>query len=106
MFLLHVFEVLPIGGYDLSVLNTFVQLIEGRSARNQPKQLPAKKSEHWSSGSSVLHNQNDMVFKASSWVSEAQGAVISREVTTCAGMTAHGNSCTNQNRLPYRRPKS
>eukprot|EP00434_Breviolum_minutum_P044278 symbB.v1.2.039533.t1/scaffold6630.1/size16587/2 len=38
----------------------------------------------------VLHNQNDMVthFKASSWVSEAQGAVVSRGVTTCAGMTA------------------
>ena len=32
----------------------------------------------------VLHNQNDMVthFKASSWVSEAQGAVVSRGVTT------------------------
>ena len=39
----------------------------------------------------VLHDQNDMVthFKASSWVSEAQGAVVSRGVTTCAGMTAH-----------------
>ena len=39
----------------------------------------------------VLHNQNDMVthFKASSWVAEAQGAVVSRGVTTCAGMTAH-----------------
>jgi len=39
----------------------------------------------------VLHNQNDMVthFKASSWVSEAQGAVVFRGVTTCAGMTAH-----------------
>ena len=39
----------------------------------------------------VLHNQNTMVnhFKASSWVSEAQGAVVSRGVTTCAGMTAH-----------------
>ena len=39
----------------------------------------------------VLHNQNDMVthFKASSWVSEAQGAVVSRGVTTCAGMTTH-----------------
>ena len=37
----------------------------------------------------VLQNQNDMVthFKASSWVSEAQGAVVSRGVTTCAGMT-------------------
>jgi len=34
----------------------------------------------------VLHNQNEMVthFK----VSEAQGAVVSSEVTTCAGMTA------------------
>ena len=34
----------------------------------------------------VLHNQNDMVthFKA-----KAQGAVVSRGVTTCAGMTAH-----------------
>ena len=39
----------------------------------------------------VLQHQNDMVthFKASSWVSEAQGAVVSRGVTTCAGMTAH-----------------
>lgn len=39
----------------------------------------------------VLHNRNDMVdhFKASSWVSEARGAVVTRGVTTCAGMTAH-----------------
>ena len=39
----------------------------------------------------VLRNQNDMVthFKASSWVSEAQGVVVSRGVTTCAGMTVH-----------------
>lgn len=39
----------------------------------------------------VLHNQNKMVdhFKAMSWVSEARGAVVSRGVTTCAGMTAH-----------------
>ena len=31
------------GGYDHSVLDTFVQLTEGRSARDQPKQPPAKK---------------------------------------------------------------
>ena len=39
----------------------------------------------------VLHNRNRMVdnFKASSWVSEARGAVVTRGVTTCAGMTAH-----------------
>ena len=32
-----------LGGYDHSVLDTFVQLTEGRSARDQPKQPPAKK---------------------------------------------------------------
>ena len=39
----------------------------------------------------VLHNQNKMVdhFKASCWVSEAQGAVVLRGVTSCAGMNAH-----------------
>ena len=33
--------------------------------------------------------RNGLGSKASSWVSEAQGAVLSRGVTTCAGMTAH-----------------
>ena len=51
----------------------------------------------------VLHNQNDTVthFKASSWVSEAQGTVVSRGVTTCAGMTAHTDSSANQSWLPH-----
>ena len=31
------------GGLDHSVFDTFVQLTEGRSARDQPKQPPAKK---------------------------------------------------------------
>ena len=54
-------------------------------------QLQFKFSRDAKSSLAVLHNQNDMVthFKASSWVSEAQGAVVSRGVTTCAGMTAH-----------------
>ena len=34
------------GGFDHSVFDTFVQLAEGRSARDQPKQLPAKKLAH------------------------------------------------------------
>ena len=56
----------------------------------------------------VLHFQNDMVthFKASSWVSEVQGAVVSRRVTTCAGMTAHTVIVANQNQLPYWWPTS
>jgi len=32
------------GGYDHSVFDTFVQLTEGRSARDQPKQPLAKKN--------------------------------------------------------------
>ena len=32
-----------LGGFDHSVFDTFVQLTEGRSARDQPKQPPAKK---------------------------------------------------------------
>ena len=32
-----------IGAYDHSVFNTTAQLTEGRSARDQPKQPPAKK---------------------------------------------------------------
>ena len=54
-------------------------------------QLQFKSFRDAKSSLAVLHNQNDMVshFKASSWVSEAQGAVVSRGVTTCAGMTAH-----------------
>ena len=32
------------GGFDHSVFDTFVQLTEGRSARDQPKQPPAKKN--------------------------------------------------------------
>ena len=49
------------------------------------------------------HNQNDMVthFKASGWVSEAQGAVVSWGVTTCAGMTVHIVFVANQSCLPH-----
>ena len=36
-----------LGGYDHSVLDTFVQLTEGRSARDLPKQPPAKKIVAW-----------------------------------------------------------
>ena len=37
-------DILPLGGSDHSVLDTITQLTEGRSARDQPKQPPAKKS--------------------------------------------------------------
>ena len=39
----------------------------------------------------VLHNRNDMtnLFRASNWVSSSNDSVVSRGVTTCAGMTAH-----------------
>ena len=39
----------------------------------------------------VLHNQNDMVrdFGMSAWVSQSKKKVISRSVTSCAGMTAY-----------------
>ena len=39
----------------------------------------------------VLHNQNKMVnhLRASSWVTESKDSIVSRQVTTCAGMTAH-----------------
>ena len=38
----------------------------------------------------VLHNRNDMVssFHRSEWVSASNGSVISRGITSCAGMTA------------------
>ena len=46
--LLHVFVKMTFyfGGYDHSVLYTTAQLTEGRSARDQPKQPPAKKSAY------------------------------------------------------------
>ena len=39
----------------------------------------------------VLHNQNHMVraFGMSAWVAQSQNQVISRSVTSCAGMTAY-----------------
>ena len=39
----------------------------------------------------VLHNRNDMtnLFRASNWVTSSQDAIVSKGVTTCAGMTAH-----------------
>ena len=39
----------------------------------------------------VLRNQNKMVdhFRASCWVTESKDTIVSRGVTTCAGMTAH-----------------
>ena len=44
----------------------------------------------------VLHNQNERVthFKASIWVSEAEGAVVSKGVTTCAGMPRKSRICS------------
>ena len=39
----------------------------------------------------VLHNRNKMVatFGNSEWVTQSEGAVQSKSVTSCAGMTAH-----------------
>ena len=39
----------------------------------------------------VLHHRNDMtnLFRASNWVSSSHDSIVSRGVTTCAGMTAH-----------------
>ena len=39
----------------------------------------------------VLHNQNHMVheFGLSAWVTQSRRQVISRSVTSCAGMTAY-----------------
>ena len=39
----------------------------------------------------VLHNRNKMVttFGNSEWVTQSEGSVQSRSVTSCAGMTAH-----------------
>ena len=39
----------------------------------------------------VLHNRNKMVTTGgnSEWVTQANGSVLSRSVTSCAGMTAH-----------------
>ena len=39
----------------------------------------------------ALHNRNDMtnLFRASNWVSSSHDSIVSRGVTTCAGMTAH-----------------
>ena len=39
-----------LGGFDHSVFDTSVQLTEGRSARDQPKQLPAKKMTQFDLG--------------------------------------------------------
>lgn len=40
----------------------------------------------------VLHNRNKMVnaFAATEWVASSEGTVLSRSVTSCAGMTAFG----------------
>ena len=39
----------------------------------------------------VLHNRNKMVnaFAATEWVASSEGTVLSRSVTSCAGMTAY-----------------
>ena len=50
------------GGYDHSVLDTFVQLTEGRSARDQPKQPPAKKKGLLSSFSSTKKRFYQVLF--------------------------------------------
>ena len=51
----------------------------------------------------VLHNRNKMVnaFANTEWVSGSGGAVISRSVTSCAGMTAYlVTSGSNQSGVP------
>ena len=51
----------------------------------------------------VLHNRNKMVnaFANTEWVSGSGGAVISRSVTSCAGMTAIPcTTCSNQSGFP------
>ena len=42
-----------LGGYDHSVLYTSAQLTEGRSARDQPKQPPAKKNNRLPVGRTI-----------------------------------------------------
>ena len=46
---------------------------------------------HAKSNLAVLHNRNDMtnLFRASNWISSSPDSIVSRGVTTCAGMTAH-----------------
>ena len=51
----------------------------------------------------VLHNRNKMVnaFASTEWVAGSEGAVLSRSVTSCAGMTAHLLLLgTNQSGIP------
>ena len=49
----------------------------------------------------VLHNRNDMtnLFRASNWVSASQDSIVSRGVTTCAGMS-YSYPCPNQSWFP------
>ena len=51
----------------------------------------------------VLHNRNDMtnLFRASNWVSESKDSIVSRGVTTCAGMTAHTVIILAQTRVGF-----
>lgn len=50
----------------------------------------------------ILHDQNDIInlFRQSAWMTEADERIISRSVTSCAGMTAHTvillKPCSNQ----------
>ena len=51
----------------------------------------------------VLHNRNKMVnaFASTEWVAGSEGAVLSRSVTSCAGMTAYlVFAGTNQSGIP------
>ena len=53
VFVIH--DILQLGAFDHSVLYATAQLTEGRSARDQPKQPPAKKKD-CRSNSGLLHN--------------------------------------------------
>ena len=61
--------------------------------------LPSRDAK---SSLAVLHNQNDMVthFKASSWVSEAQGCRLDGGYNLCRNDCSYSDSCSNQSRLP------
>ena len=64
-------------------------LILGQRLIGSPGQLELEAGENGCLA--VLHNRNDMVgaFNGSEWVSSSKGRVVSRGVTSCAGMTAH-----------------
>ena len=87
------------GAFNHSVLDTFVQLTERRSARDLPKQLPAKKTALVTDPILSLHEENN-ILKSKCSKTESLGDFF--EVAMWKNLRCCGEKhiCKSKNKIP------